>query len=145
MIGSSSTTRMLSGFFSGCPGSGGGYWLNFGSGWCHLQNDEPAQMLSGATPRLFYDAAASQWKLVVEATLFVTNETVLVWTVVGDVTKILEEVDHRRLGSIWPAREQAGILRHPLQDAGVDMASPLPVNTALQYFERLVETLEELL
>jgi len=37
-------------------------------------------MLSGAAPRLFYDAAASQWKLIVEATMFVTYETVLVWS-----------------------------------------------------------------
>lgn len=50
-----------------------------GSGWCHLANDDPAQMLTVAAPRLFYDAAASQWKLIIEATLFVTNETVLVW------------------------------------------------------------------
>ncbi|MBI5684702.1 MAG: hypothetical protein HZC54_06450 [Verrucomicrobia bacterium] len=62
------------------PGSGNGYWLNFGSGWSHLHNDDPAQMLSGAAPRLFYDAAALQWKLVVEATKFVTNEVVLVWS-----------------------------------------------------------------
>jgi oligoendopeptidase F len=42
----------------------------------------------------------------------------------------------------------AGCSKDPLdllQDAGVDMASPLPVHTALQYFERLVEQLEELL
>lgn len=42
----------------------------------------------------------------------------------------------------------AGCSKDPLdllRDAGVDMASPLPVNTALQYFERLVEQLEELL
>ncbi len=32
-----------------------------------------------------------------------------------------------------------------LRDAGVDMESPQPVNIALQYFERLVEQLEELL
>ena len=62
------------------PGIGNGYWLNFGSGWCHLADDDPAQMLSGAAPRLFYDAAATQWKLVVEATKFVTNETVRVWS-----------------------------------------------------------------
>ncbi|MBI5684190.1 MAG: hypothetical protein HZC54_03830 [Verrucomicrobia bacterium] len=37
------------------PGSGNGYWLNFGSGWAHLHNDDPAQMLSGAATRLFYD------------------------------------------------------------------------------------------
>ncbi|MBI5684704.1 MAG: hypothetical protein HZC54_06460 [Verrucomicrobia bacterium] len=62
------------------PGEKNGYWLNFGSGWSHLHNDDPAQMLSGAAPRLFYDAAALQWKLVVEATKFVTNEVVLVWS-----------------------------------------------------------------
>ena len=39
------------------PGAGGGCWLNFGSGWCHLHNDDPAQMLSGAALRLYYDAA----------------------------------------------------------------------------------------
>ena len=62
------------------PGSGNGYWLNFGSGWCHLANDDPAQILTGAAPRLFYDTAATQWKLVIEATMFVTNEVVLVWS-----------------------------------------------------------------
>ncbi|MCX6899534.1 MAG: hypothetical protein NT105_12645 [Verrucomicrobia bacterium] len=61
------------------PGAGGGYWINFGSGWCHLHNDDPAQMLSGAGLRLLYDATTTQWKLVVEATKFVTNEVVLVW------------------------------------------------------------------
>jgi len=30
------------------PGSGNGYWLNFGAGWSHLHNDDPAQMLTGA-------------------------------------------------------------------------------------------------
>ena len=62
------------------PGMKGGYWLNFGSGWAHLVNDDPAQMLSGAAPRLFYDGAASQWKLVIEATMFVTSEVVVVWS-----------------------------------------------------------------
>ncbi|MBI5393988.1 MAG: hypothetical protein HZA91_01690 [Verrucomicrobia bacterium] len=68
------------------PGIGNGYWLNFGSGWSHLANDDPAQMLSGAAPRLFYDAEARQslappqWKLVIEATMFVTGEVVLVWS-----------------------------------------------------------------
>ncbi|MCX6900210.1 MAG: hypothetical protein NT105_16120 [Verrucomicrobia bacterium] len=61
------------------PGKKNGYWLNFGSGWSHLANDDPAQMLSGAAPRLFYDSAATQWKLIVEATMFVTNEVVQVW------------------------------------------------------------------
>ncbi len=36
-------------------------------------------MLNGAAPRLFYDSAAAQWKLIVEATVFVTNEVVQVW------------------------------------------------------------------
>ncbi len=43
---------------------------------------------------------------------------------------------------------QAGCSKDPLdllRDAGVDMASPEPVNTALQYFEQLVTQLEELL
>jgi hypothetical protein len=62
------------------PGEKNGYWLNFGSGWCHLHNDDPAQMLNGAAPRIYYNGAATQWKLVVEATKFVTLETVLVWS-----------------------------------------------------------------
>ncbi|OHE80802.1 MAG: hypothetical protein A2107_01375 [Verrucomicrobia bacterium GWF2_62_7] len=37
-------------------------------------------MLSGDAPRLYYDTAAAQWKLVIEATMFVTNETVIVWS-----------------------------------------------------------------
>jgi oligoendopeptidase F len=43
---------------------------------------------------------------------------------------------------------QAGCSKDPLdllRDAGVDMESPRPVNTALRYFERLVAQLEELL
>jgi len=62
------------------PGMKAGYWLNFGSGWAHLVNDDPAQMLAGAAPRLFYDGAAGQWKLVIEATQFVTRAVVEVWT-----------------------------------------------------------------
>jgi len=62
------------------PGSGNGFWLNFGSGWCHLANDNPAQMLTGACPRLFWDSTASVWKLVIEATMFVTGAVVDVWT-----------------------------------------------------------------
>lgn len=34
---------------------------------------------TGAAPRLFYDLAAAQWQLIVEATMFVTNEVVQVW------------------------------------------------------------------
>ncbi|MEI6197318.1 MAG: hypothetical protein WCS42_23635 [Verrucomicrobiota bacterium] len=66
------------------PGSAagmqGGYWLNFGSGWSHLANDDPAQLLAGASQRIFYDTAADQWRLVIEATMFVTNAVVNVWT-----------------------------------------------------------------
>ena len=62
------------------PGMKNGYWLNFGSGWCHLANDDPAQMLTGAAPRLNYDAVTGDWKLVIEATMFVTGATVNVWT-----------------------------------------------------------------
>jgi len=66
------------------PGSAagmqGGYWLNFGSGWAHLANDDPAQMLSGAAPRIFFDSAAGQWQLVIEATQYVTLAVVEVWT-----------------------------------------------------------------
>ena len=62
------------------PGSAAGmkngFWLNFGSGWSHLQNDDPAQMLAGASQRVFFDAATGNWKLVIEATKFVTLEVV---------------------------------------------------------------------
>jgi len=37
------------------PGNKNGYWFNFGSGWCHLANDDPAQILTGASQRLFYN------------------------------------------------------------------------------------------
>ena len=50
------------------PGMKNGFWLNFGSGWSHLGNDDPAQMLAGASQRIYYDSAAGQWKLVIEAT-----------------------------------------------------------------------------
>ena len=66
------------------PGSSAGikngYWFNFGSGWCHLANDDPAQILTGAAPRILYDSVASHWKLVIEATMFVTYAVVNVWT-----------------------------------------------------------------
>jgi hypothetical protein len=62
------------------PGIKNGYWLNFGSGWSHLFNDDPAQLLAGASQRIYYDTAAGQWKLVIEATLFVTLAVVEVWT-----------------------------------------------------------------
>ena len=38
------------------PGIKNGFWFNFGGGWCHLANDDPAQILTGAAPRLFWDA-----------------------------------------------------------------------------------------
>ena len=62
------------------PGIKNGYWLNFGSGWAHLCNDNPAQLSAGASPRLYFDTGANQWMLVVEATMFVTGAVVNVWT-----------------------------------------------------------------
>jgi oligoendopeptidase F len=43
---------------------------------------------------------------------------------------------------------QSGCAKDPLdllRDAGVDMASPKPVNTALEHFEQLVQQLDELM
>jgi len=57
-----------------------GFWYNFGSGWCHLANDNLNQMLTGAAPRIEYDPATGNWKLVIEATMFVTGEVINVWT-----------------------------------------------------------------
>ena len=62
------------------PGSKNGYWLNFGSGWSHLANDDFAQILTGASQRILYDSVAGHWKLVIEATMFVTYAVVNVWT-----------------------------------------------------------------
>jgi len=66
------------------PGSAAGikqgFWFNFGSGWSHLANDDPAQILSGASQRIYFDAGAGVWRLVIEATMFVTNAVVNVWT-----------------------------------------------------------------
>ena len=68
------------------PGMKNGYWLNFGSGWAHLANDDPAQILTGAAPRLFYDVGrvtphgVGAWMLVIEVTMFVTYAVVDVWT-----------------------------------------------------------------
>ena len=67
------------------PGMKNGYWLNFGSGWAHLANDDFAQLLTGAATRIYYDSGASQWKLVIEATMFVTGAVVDVWTGVKPV------------------------------------------------------------
>lgn len=57
-----------------------GFWMNFGSGWSHLFNDDPAQILGGAAQKIFYDTAAGHWKLVIQATKFVTFEVIDVWT-----------------------------------------------------------------
>ena len=62
------------------PGIKNGYWFNFGGGWCHLANDDPAQMLTGAAPRILYDSLTGHWSLVIEATMFVTYAVVNVWT-----------------------------------------------------------------
>jgi hypothetical protein len=66
------------------PGSAAGikngFWLNFGSGWAYLANDDPAQMLAGASQRIYFDTASGDWKLVIEATMFVTGAMVNVWT-----------------------------------------------------------------
>ena len=62
------------------PGMKNGYWLNFGSGWAHLANDDPAQILTGASQRIYWDSVVGCWKLVIEATMFVTYTVVNVWT-----------------------------------------------------------------
>ena len=60
------------------PGIKNGYWLNFGAGWSHLANDDFSQILTGASQRISYEAG--NWKLVIEATMFVTYAVVNVWT-----------------------------------------------------------------
>ena len=60
------------------PGSKNGYWLNFGSGWSHLANDDFSQILTGAFQRIYFEAG--NWHLVIEATMFVTGAVVNVWT-----------------------------------------------------------------
>ena len=62
------------------PGIKLGYWFNFGSGWSHLANDDPAQILTGASQRLSWNMGAGRWELVIEATMFVTSAVVNVWT-----------------------------------------------------------------
>ena len=62
------------------PGMKNGYWINFGSGWSHLHNDNPAEILTGASQKLFFDSAAGVWKLVIQATKFVTHEVIEVWS-----------------------------------------------------------------
>ena len=53
---------------------------HFGNGWSHLLNDDPAQILNGASQRIYFDPIAGHWTLVIEATMFVTNAVVNVWT-----------------------------------------------------------------
>lgn len=62
------------------PGIKQGFWLNFGSGWAHLCNDDFAQLASGASPRLYFDSGTNAWRLVIEATLYVTLAVVEVWS-----------------------------------------------------------------
>jgi len=62
------------------PGMQNGYWLNFGAGWAHLANDDFAEILSGAAPRLEWNMGVGRWELVIEATMFVTGAVVNVWT-----------------------------------------------------------------
>ena len=57
-----------------------GYWFNFGSGWSHLANDDFSQILTGASQRLEWDKVTGDWRLVIEATMFVTYAVVDVWT-----------------------------------------------------------------
>ena len=61
------------------PGMKCGYWLNFAHSYCHLANDDPAAVLTGAAPRLWWDGPAGQWILVIEATQYVTAAVVEVW------------------------------------------------------------------
>ena len=60
------------------PGIKNGYWINFGSGWSHLANDDFSQILTGASQRIYHEAG--HWMLVIEATMFVTYAVVNVWT-----------------------------------------------------------------
>jgi len=62
------------------PGDKNGYWFNFGSGWSHLANDDCSQILTGASQRIYWDSNTGHWKLVIEATMFVTYAVVNVWT-----------------------------------------------------------------
>jgi len=61
------------------PGDKNGFWFNFGKGYCHLQAGDPAQMLAGASPRLWWNAATGQWHVAIEATVYVTLAKHLVW------------------------------------------------------------------
>ncbi|MCG3149258.1 MAG: hypothetical protein PCFJNLEI_02718 [Verrucomicrobiae bacterium] len=99
------------------PGNQNGFWFNFGGGWCHLAHDNLSQMLTGAAPRLYWEpphrspgspplppgersdaerTGQGHWKLVIEATQFVTGTVVPVWVgvkaggndPVGDYTRV---------------------------------------------------------
>ena len=61
------------------PGIKNGYWINFGRSYAHLHGDDPAQVLNGASQRLYWKADKGEWRLVIEATQYVTEATVLVW------------------------------------------------------------------
>ena len=56
-----------------------GYWINFGKGWSHLHNDDPAQLPAGASQRVFWDMNAGHWALRIEATQYVTHAVIPVW------------------------------------------------------------------
>ena len=62
------------------PGIKNGFWINFGSGWSHLANDDFSQLLTGASQRLAWNMGVGRWELVIEATMFVTYAVVNVWT-----------------------------------------------------------------
>ena len=62
------------------PGPQNGYWINFGCAYSHLAHDDPAQLLTGAAQRLYYDSATAQWMLVIQATDYITNAVRDVWT-----------------------------------------------------------------
>ena len=61
------------------PGNKNGYWINFGCAYSHLANDDPAQLLAGASQRLTWNMGVGRWELVIEATDYVTYEVREVW------------------------------------------------------------------
>ena len=44
-----------------------------------IANDDPTQILTGASQRIYYDQTAGHWCLVIEASMFVTYAVVVVW------------------------------------------------------------------
>jgi hypothetical protein len=50
-------------------GMQGGFWINFGYAWSHLLNDDPAQILGGASQKLFFDTRISGLDPVATLTL----------------------------------------------------------------------------